>query len=119
MAVPAGTNTLLARSSDGLTFTAGERLTFGGVPELAALSDGRVRLYVRAQGIVSYVSADRETTWVREGTALNPGGLVCDPFPPVGFLIHRAVSVVRKGHGYLPSVLTIAVIALVALPQPA
>jgi hypothetical protein len=79
MAVSAGNNTVLARSSDGLTFTAGERLTFGGVPELAALADGRVRLYVCAQGIVSYVSADSGTTWAREGTVLNPGGLVCDP----------------------------------------
>jgi hypothetical protein len=79
MAVSAGTNTVLARSSDGLTFTAGERLTFGGVPELAALADGRVRLYVCAQGIVSYLSADRGASWVREGTVLNPGGLVCDP----------------------------------------
>lgn len=79
MAVSAGNNTVLARSNDGLSFVSGERLTYGGVPELAALADGRVRLYVCAQGIVSYISSDRGTTWTREGTVLNPGGLICDP----------------------------------------
>lgn len=79
MAVSAGNNTVLARSNDGLSFVAGERLTYGGVPELAALADGRVRLYVCAQGITSYISSDRGTTWTREGTVLNPGGLACDP----------------------------------------
>jgi hypothetical protein len=79
MAVSAGNNTVMARSNDGLTFVAGERLTYGGVPELAALADGRVRLYVCAQGIQSYVSGDRGSTWNHEGTVLNPGGLTCDP----------------------------------------
>ena len=91
MAVSAGNNTVLARSTDGLTFTAGERLTYGGVPELDALADGRVRLYVCAQGIQSYVSADRGSTWVREGTVLNPGGLICDPS-----LVHGADLFVFK-----------------------
>ncbi len=91
MAVSASNNTVLARSSDGLTFTAGERLTYGGVPELDALADGRVRLYVCAQGIQSYVSADRGSSWVREATVLNPGGLICDPS-----LVHGAELFVFK-----------------------
>lgn len=79
MAAAAPSGTVLARSADGLSFVAGEPLTFSGVSELAALADGRVRLYVCAPGIQSYVSADRGSTWAHEGTVLDPGGLACDP----------------------------------------
>lgn len=79
MAISSGTSTVMARSSDGRTFVAGERLTFGGVPEIAALEDGRVRLYVCARGIESYVSADEGRSWTREAIVIQPSGLTCDP----------------------------------------
>lgn len=82
MALSAGQTTRLARSSDGVSFTLGETLTFGGVPELSVLDDGTVRLYVCAAGIVSYRSTDA-TSWQREQVvaARGPNGsmLVCDP----------------------------------------
>lgn len=84
MAISAGTNTVFARSSNGQTFTAGERVTFGGVPEITTLDDGRVRLYVCARGIDSYLSADGGRTWTREGVVIEPSGLTCDPSRVVG-----------------------------------
>jgi hypothetical protein len=79
MAISAGNQTVLARSSDGTAFVAGERLTFGGVPEVALLDDGRVRLYVCAQGIQSYVSTDDGASWRFESTVVPGPGLICDP----------------------------------------
>ncbi len=83
MAVSRGTSTILARSPDGLTFQAEATVEFGGVPELASLADGRLRLYVCGQGILSYVSSDAGRTWHAETTVLRPGTLdkkiVCDP----------------------------------------
>jgi hypothetical protein len=83
MAISRGQQTVLARSGDGLTFVAGETLAFGGVPEVAALDDGRVRLYVCARGIESYVSSDGARTWQREGVVVAGGTLgrmvICDP----------------------------------------
>jgi hypothetical protein len=83
MAISRGQRTLLARSGDGLAFTAGEELSYGGVPELALAADGRVRLYVCARGIESYLSADGGRSWHREGVVVPPGtlgrNLVCDP----------------------------------------
>lgn len=82
MALSRGQTTVLARSGDGRTFTTGETLGFGGVPELSRLDDGRLRLYVCAAGIESYVSSDDGSTWTREATVVNPpsgGGVVCDP----------------------------------------
>ncbi len=82
MALSEGQATWLARSADGLSFTMGERLTYGGVPELAALDDGAVRLYVCAGGIVAYRSTDA-ASWQREQIVVTRGpngsGLVCDP----------------------------------------
>lgn len=82
MALSEGQTSWLARSGDGLSFTLGERLTYGGVPELALLDDGTVRLYVCAGGIVAYRSPDG-TTWQREQVVVSRGpngsGLVCDP----------------------------------------
>jgi len=53
------------------------------VPELAALDDGRVRIYVCGAGIVAYASSDEGKTWTREATVVSPGVLnsriVCDP----------------------------------------
>lgn len=79
MAISAGTNTVFARSSDGRTFAAGERVAFGGVPEITALDDGRVRLYVCARGIESYISVDEGRSWTREAVVIEPSGLTCDP----------------------------------------
>lgn len=82
MALSAGQTTRLARSTDGLAFTMGETLTFGGVPELALTGDGAVRLYVCAAGIVAYRSTDT-VAWQREQPVVSrgPNGsmLVCDP----------------------------------------
>lgn len=83
MAVSRGQQTMLARSAAGISFTPGEILPYGGVPEVASLPDGRVRLYVCAGGIESYVSADLGATWSREAVVVPPGTLgkriVCDP----------------------------------------
>lgn len=83
MAISRGQQTLVARSGDGLRFTTGETLSFGGVPEVTTLADGRVRLYVCAAGIESYISGDSGRTWQREGTVVRSGTLghniVCDP----------------------------------------
>ncbi len=82
MALSAGQTTRLARSTDGLSFTLGETLTYGGVPELALTGDGGVRLYVCAGAIVAYRSQDA-VTWQREQPVVTrgPNGsmLVCDP----------------------------------------
>lgn len=82
MALSAGQTTRLARSADGVSFTLGETLTYGGVPELARAGDGAVRLYVCAGGIVAYRSADA-VSWQREQVVVTrgPNGsmLVCDP----------------------------------------
>lgn len=74
----------LARSANGLAFTAFATHTMGVVPELAALPDGRVRLYVCAAGNVdSYLSSDRGGTWAKEGTVISRAAtgraIVCDP----------------------------------------
>jgi hypothetical protein len=83
MAVSRGQQTIMTRSSDGLSFSAYDTLGYGGVPELARLSDGRVRLYVCAAGIESYVSNDTGRSWQRETTVVPAGTLgkriVCDP----------------------------------------
>lgn len=82
MAMSAGQQTILARSIDGIAFTTGERLSYGGVPEVARTADGAIRLYVCGQGIVAYRSLD-SVTWTREQTVITrgPSGspLVCDP----------------------------------------
>jgi len=82
MAASQGQATVLARSPDGLRFTAGETLTYGGVPELAGAGGGRIRLYVCARAIESYISADGGKSWQREGviaTAPAPQRIICDP----------------------------------------
>ncbi len=82
LAGSSGQSTILARSMDGLTFSQYGSVSYGGVPEVALTNDGRVRLYVCANGIESYVSGDSGSTWTREGTVVPPGTLgmtVCDP----------------------------------------
>jgi hypothetical protein len=87
MALSAGQTTILARSGDGVSFTLGERLTIGGVPELALLANGDVRLYVCGAGIVAYRSTST-TSWQREQVVATrgPNGsmLVCDPSSVAG-----------------------------------
>lgn len=83
MAISQGQRTMLARSGDGLTFSAYDTVSFGGVPELALTSDGRVRLYVCANGIQAYASGDAGRSWQPEGVVV-PGGtlgrrIICDP----------------------------------------
>jgi hypothetical protein len=83
MAISLGQQTIIARSADGLTFAREALLTYGGVPEITRLADGRVRLYVCKMGIESYVSSDDGRSWTREGIVVPPGAgsrpIVCDP----------------------------------------
>ncbi len=83
MAISAGQNTLIARSTDGLTFTREATLTIGGVPELARAPDGAARLYVCRGGIVAYRSVDAGHVWTLERTVVsspvNGHPIVCDP----------------------------------------
>jgi hypothetical protein len=78
-------NTVLARSSDGVSFSStGSVLSYGGVPEVTTLDDGRVRLYVCASSnIDAYISSDSGGSWQRERTVVTSasvgGGFVCDP----------------------------------------
>jgi hypothetical protein len=83
MAMSRGQQTVMARSADGTRFAVYATLGYGGVPEIAALADGRVRLYVCAAGIESYTSADSGQSWTREASVAPSGTLgarvVCDP----------------------------------------
>lgn len=88
MGISLGGQTVLARSSDGYGFAVYDTLSVGGVPEVHALADGRVRLYVCRNGIESHLSVDRGVTWTREATVVPSGVLgkriVCDPSLVVG-----------------------------------
>ena len=59
MAISMGQQTVLARSGDGYSFAVSDTVDFGGVPEVAGPSGGRVRMYVCRSGIEAYVSGDR------------------------------------------------------------
>ncbi len=78
-----GQSTILARSTDGLSFSQYGSVNYGGVPEVALTSDNRVRLYVcGSDGIDSYLSGDSGSTWTSEATVVPAGTLgmtVCDP----------------------------------------
>jgi hypothetical protein len=88
----------LARSGDGLTFAQYDTQRYGVVPELAVTEDGRVRLYVCTDGVDSYASSDRGTTWAREGRVIGPAAtgraIVCDPsyVPSVGLFILKTTD---------------------------
>jgi hypothetical protein len=98
MAMSNGNQTVLARSGDGLTFSEYARASYGGVPEVSTLADGRVRLYVCAAGIESYVSADEGGTWTRERTVVTGEStgsrLVCDPSSVAGtdFFVYKTAQ---------------------------
>jgi hypothetical protein len=83
LAMSRGNQAVMARSADGTRFAVYATLAFGGVPEIAALSNGRVRLYGCAAGIESYTSGDGGQSWAREATVVPFGTLgariVCDP----------------------------------------
>ena len=83
MALSQGGRTLLADSDDGYDFElTGVVVELGGVPELAVLADGNVRLYVSMRGIKSVVSGDEGQTWaVEPGTRLSSsqGEILADP----------------------------------------
>jgi len=83
MAISLGQQTVIARSSDGISFTREETLAIGGVPELAIAPGGAVRLYVCSGGITAYRSTDAGRTFAREQTVVGPGfnghNIVCDP----------------------------------------
>lgn len=87
MAVSQGQSTTLARSADGLRFAPESTVTFGGVPELALLADGRVRLYTCGRGIQSHLSVDGGKTWAAEAADIAPAlgrRIVCDPSAVAG-----------------------------------
>jgi hypothetical protein len=83
MAISLGQQTVLASSNDGITFTRYQTVSFGGVPEIALTADGRLRLYVCARGIESYLSTDGGHVWQYERVIMQPGvngrQIVCDP----------------------------------------
>jgi hypothetical protein len=83
MALSHGDRTLLAGSDDGYDFDlTGVEVELGGVPELAVLADGNIRLYITARGIKSLLSADDGETWIVEnGSRLSSktGEIVADP----------------------------------------
>ena len=63
--------TLLAASDDGTNFElTGVTVAAPGIPELAALPDGRIRLYLSQ----SFVSSDGGQTWTVEEGHFVPGG---------------------------------------------
>ena len=88
MAISLGQRSILAAATDGRTFTRTGTFENGGVPELAVFADGRLRIYVCAQGIVSWLSGDGGQSWVREATVVPPNTLgkriLCDPSLPPG-----------------------------------
>jgi hypothetical protein len=98
MAVSRGTQTLLARAPDGLRFSLFDTLSYGGVPEIAAMGRDGVRLYVCAGGIESHVSTNGGNGWQREATVVAPGTLgsriVCDPswVPAAGLFVFKTAS---------------------------
>lgn len=76
------TEIVLASSPNGKVFTYDRTFSPGGIPELARLDDGAIRLYYNAiGGIVSKISYDHGVTWSNEpGLRLDSGGeLVADP----------------------------------------
>ena len=63
--------TLLAASDDGYNFElTGVTVAAPGIPELAALPDGRIRLYLSQ----SFISSDGGQTWTVEEGNFIPGG---------------------------------------------
>lgn len=72
---------VIARADDGLHFSQIATLGDGGIPELMALDDGRVRLLFNGQGgMTSRISADGGRTWTDEtGARLQYQGFAADP----------------------------------------
>lgn len=84
MALSRGTETVLAHSEDGGSFTeTGVVVKSGGTPELTVLPDGALRLYVTARGgITSLISSDGGQTWTEEeGLRIQaqPDHITADP----------------------------------------
>lgn len=82
MALSQGSRTLLAASNDGYDFElTGVVVEAGGVPELAVLPDGWLRLFVTARGIESLISDDDGHTWTQEpGERIFATGMItADP----------------------------------------
>lgn len=68
MAFKSGPNVRFATSTDGLQFTLTET-TFNnapGMPELVTLPDGRLRLYLGSDRLLSFISSDGGRSWTQE-----------------------------------------------------
>ena len=94
LAASQGQKTVLARSDDGFVFQESGSFSGGGVPEVAALPDGSVRLYVCARGVEAYRSTNGGTDWALESRDIAPGlghKIVCDPsyVPGAGLFIYK------------------------------
>ncbi|MEY3311941.1 MAG: hypothetical protein RL348_1284, partial [Bacteroidota bacterium] len=74
-------NTVIATSSDGLSFTYKTTVENTGIPELMVLNDGSIRLFYNGPGgIVSSRSIDGGTSWQKEqGIRLAYQQFVGDP----------------------------------------
>lgn len=82
MACVRGSLDIFAKSLDGKIFQAtGITIQNGGIPELAKLDDGSVRLFYNGPGgIVSSRSTDDGLTWIKEnGVRLSFNGGIADP----------------------------------------
>jgi len=112
LALPQQADTLVLPSADGYSFdsAAPVRVSPGGVPELAVLPDGRVRLYYNSGGgIGSYLSSDSGKTWQAEsGLRIEKPAaddkIVADPsllpLPDGSYaLYYKIAEVMKPGEG--------------------
>jgi hypothetical protein len=77
-----GSLDLFAKSNDGKNFQAtGVTIQNGGIPELAKLDDGSIRLFYNGPGgIISSRSTNNGLTWTKEnGTRLSSANPIADP----------------------------------------
>lgn len=81
LAISEGQASRIYTSDDGRTFREVATTSAGGVPEIKALPDGTLRLFVCGAGIVALDSADGGLTWSDSAVILSPSPneIRCDP----------------------------------------